>query len=42
MFRFATRTDYILMILGTICASAMGAALPSFALLWGNMTNSFA
>jgi ATP-binding cassette subfamily B (MDR/TAP) protein 1 len=41
LFRFATRTDYILMVLGTICACAMGTALPSFALLWGNMTNSF-
>ncbi len=31
----------ILMTVGTICACAMGAAMPSFALLWGNMTNSF-
>lgn len=29
------------MIVGTICACAMGTALPSFALLWGSMTNSF-
>jgi hypothetical protein len=29
------------MIIGTIAASAMGAALPSFALLWGTMTDSF-
>lgn len=29
------------MAIGTICACAMGTALPSFALLWGNMTNSF-
>jgi ATP-binding cassette, subfamily B (MDR/TAP), member 1 len=41
LFRFATKTDYILMAVGTICACAMGTALPSFALLWGNMTNSF-
>lgn len=41
LFRYATQTDYILMAVGTICACAMGTALPSFALLWGNMTNSF-
>jgi len=41
MFRFANSTDYILMVVGTICASAMGAALPVFALLWGSMTDSF-
>jgi ATP-binding cassette subfamily B (MDR/TAP) protein 1 len=27
--------------LGAICACGMGTALPAFALLWGNMTNSF-
>ncbi len=41
LFRFATRTDYILMAIGTICAGAMGAALPAFALLWGNLTDSY-
>lgn len=29
------------MIAGTIGASAMGASMPSFAYIWGNMTNSF-
>lgn len=29
------------MIIGTICACAMGTALPAFALLWGQMTDSF-
>jgi hypothetical protein len=29
------------MIFGTIGAAALGAAMPSFALLWGNMTNTF-
>jgi ATP-binding cassette subfamily B (MDR/TAP) protein 1 len=41
LFRFATKYDAVLMVIGTICACAMGTALPSFALLWGNMTNSF-
>ena len=41
MFRFANKTDYILMIVGSIAALAMGAALPAFALLWGQMTDSF-
>lgn len=41
LFRFADQRDMILMAVGTLCACAMGAALPSFALLWGNMTNSF-
>jgi hypothetical protein len=27
---------------GTVAALAMGTALPAFALLWGDMTNSFA
>jgi hypothetical protein len=30
------------MLIGTICACAMGAAVPTFALLWGSMTNVFA
>lgn len=29
------------MIVGTIAAIIMGAALPVFALLWGNITDSF-
>jgi len=31
----------ILMIFGTIGAVAIGTAMPSFALLWGNMTSAF-
>jgi ATP-binding cassette subfamily B (MDR/TAP) protein 1 len=41
LFRFANKTDYILMVVGSIAALAMGAALPAFALLWGSMTDSF-
>lgn len=41
LFRFATNTDKILIVVGTICAIAMGVALPSFAILWGNMTDNF-
>lgn len=29
------------MIVGSIASLAMGAALPAFALLWGQMTDSF-
>jgi hypothetical protein len=29
------------MIIGTIGAAAIGTAMPSFAFLWGNMTNTF-
>lgn len=41
LFRFAKKADIILMVVGSIGAAAMGVAMPSFALLWGNMTNSF-
>ena len=33
--------DYVLMAFGTLAAMGMGAALPSFAILWGDITNSF-
>ena len=41
LFRFATGTDVVLIVVGSICASAMGVALPAFSILWGDMTNSF-
>ena len=41
LFRFATKADITLIIIGSIAALAMGAAIPAFALLWGNMTDSF-
>lgn len=41
LFRFATKQDIILIVIGTICAMAMGVALPAFAILWGNMTDKF-
>ena len=40
MFRFATGFDYFLIIIGSIGAAAVGAALPAFAFLWGRMTDS--
>lgn len=41
LFRFADRTDYILIIVGSIFALALGAALPCFVLFWGDMTDAF-
>jgi ATP-binding cassette subfamily B (MDR/TAP) protein 1 len=42
LFRFATKADIILIVIGSIAALAMGAAMPIFALLWGSMTDAFA
>ena len=39
LFRFATGFDIFLMIVGIIAALAVGAALPSFAFLWGMITD---
>ena len=41
LFRFATPTDNLLMIVGSICAAAVGVAIPMFTVLWGDMTNHF-
>ena len=41
MFRFATGCDYVLMILGSIGALAVGASMPAFAYIWGLTTDSF-
>ena len=41
MFRFADRTDKLLMFFGTFGAALIGTAMPCFALLWGNMTTTF-
>ena len=41
LFRFANRTDYALMVVGTISAMVSGATLPTMALLWGDMINNF-
>jgi len=41
LFRFADKTDKILMFFGTIGAILIGTAMPMFALLWGNMTTAF-
>lgn len=41
LFRFADKTDKILMFFGTVGAALIGTALPMFALLWGDMTTTF-
>ena len=41
MFRFSDTIDKILIVCGTIAAMGVGAAMPAFSLLMGNMTNSF-
>ena len=40
-FKYASKTDCTLMILGTIGAVIAGAALPCMAILMGLITNSF-
>ena len=35
LFRFATCFDIVLMVIGSIGAIGMGAALPAFAFIWG-------
>lgn len=41
MFRFADKTDVLLMVLGTCGAIGLGAFTPLFVLFWGDMTNAF-
>ena len=41
MFRFATCFDVFLMIMGSIGAIALGASMPAFAYIWGQMTDAF-
>ncbi len=42
LFRFATTADKALIGVGTVFSILMGAALPTFAHLMGNMIDSFA
>jgi len=42
LFRFASTSDRIMMVIGLIGAAAGGAAMPVFSLLLGNVTTSFA
>lgn len=35
LFRYATKTDYCLMIIGTLAAIINGSSLPLFALIFG-------
>lgn len=41
LFRYATKMDILLMILGTLCSCAHGAALPGLLIVFGEMTDSF-
>lgn len=41
LFRFADSMDVFLMVFGSISSAAMGAAIPIFAYLTGNMIDSF-
>lgn len=41
LFRFATPKDVILIIVGSLCAAAVGVAIPMFVVLWGNITNNY-
>jgi len=40
LFRFANKFDYLLMIVGSIGSMIGGAALPLFALFWGEMIDN--
>lgn len=41
LFRFADRTDYIMMTFGTFGALTIGASTPLFIFVWGNMIDAF-
>lgn len=41
LFRFADKTDVLLMVIGSLCACAHGAALPCMIIIFGSMTQSF-
>lgn len=41
LFRYATPMDYMYIILGTLGGMANGAAMPCWALLFGNLVNAF-
>lgn len=41
LFRYATKDDKILIVVGGIASLINGAALPLFSVIFGMMTNSF-
>ncbi|KZT56320.1 P-loop containing nucleoside triphosphate hydrolase protein [Calocera cornea HHB12733] len=41
LFRFATKFELMINLIGIICAAAAGAAQPLMSLIFGNLTNSF-
>nr|POE78493.1 leptomycin b resistance protein pmd1 [Quercus suber] len=42
LYRYATRTDILIMIPGAICAIAAGAAMPLMTIVFGSLTGTFA
>ena len=41
LYRYATRNDVIIMVVGSICAIAAGAALPLMTIIFGSLTGKF-
>lgn len=42
LYRYATRVDLILLVVGSICAIASGAILPVMTVIFGSLQNTFA
>lgn len=42
LYRYATRVDLILLVIGSICAIASGAILPVMTVIFGSLQNTFA
>ena len=42
LFRFSTKSDKLLIFLGSICACIMGALINIFSIFWGEINEAFA
>jgi len=40
VFRFSSRSDKMMFVIGWIASTLVGAALPGFSLIWGDMIDS--